>query len=393
MFKAKNYKLFVISFALILTVLLYHGSWPFSVKSMVYFDSIYPHGILLIFLVGLGFFVISYLFCKVIISSVKWHGHISLDDQSGLQKYHNENVPRVGGLGIYLALLIGTLFIGFEVDVLYYFSLGSFSLLLVALPIFFGGLVEDITKKLSPFYRIIFSIISASLFVIAFNVAIANVDVPLIDLLLTNRPVAFIFTVFAITGMVNSINIIDGFHGLASGLSIIILIATSALAYMLNDIPLTLMSFSMASAVMGFFVLNWPLGKLFLGDCGAYLIGFILGSFLILLQQTHLLSPWMPLNLLAYPITETIYSIVRRLKRNKKITNPDSMHMHHLIFKYIDNRYPSTLSINPLVAPCIWVPEIIFAALTVLNYQNSAALIGLFSIHVLTYIASYKLLR
>ena len=396
MLRPQSPKLLAISIVfltMILAVLLFHGSWPSPVKPVVDFEPVYLHGLRLSIWVGIFIFLTSAMLCYFIIFSTDAHGHMSLDDRAGVQKHHEKAVPRIGGLAIFLALLIGLLAIALTRDAFFHTLSMNLKLLLVAVPVFLGGLLEDATKHVGSLQRLIFSMISASLFVIIFHATIGSVGIAWIDQLLSYWPASLFFTVFAIAGVANSINIIDGFHGLASGLCIIILVATGSLAYMLHDILLVRMSFSLVLALMGFFIFNWPLGKLFLGDGGAYLIGFLLATVMIIFQQTQAISPWLPLNLLAYPVIETFYSIVRRLKRDKAITNPDAAHLHHLIFNYISSRYPNAASKNPLVAPCVWLPEIIFAALAVLNYQSTAALMGLFLIHVLLYIACYKLLK
>ena len=99
-------------------------------------------------------------------------------------------------------------------------------------------------------------------------------DIHVFDYLLSSPIVALIFTAFAITGITNAYNIIDGFHGLSSMVANIALMATGYLALSLNDRTIAQLCFVMVGANLGFFIWNYPRGLIFLGDGGAYLLGF-----------------------------------------------------------------------------------------------------------------------
>ena len=121
------------------------------------------------------------------------------------------------------------------------------------------------------------------------DVKITKVDVPLIDPILSISLISFLFTVFALVGLSNAINIIDGFNGLASGVSIMILLAITYVANNVGDFLVRDLSIMTIFALLGFFILNFPFGKIFLGDGGAYFIGFWIG---VLTLVKRIVSPY-----------------------------------------------------------------------------------------------------
>ncbi|MDB5859152.1 MAG: glycosyl transferase, partial [Ramlibacter sp.] len=113
------------------------------------------------------------------------------------------------------------------------------------------------------------------------------------DPLLRVAPVAVIFTAFAVGGVSKAINIIDGFHGLASGTATLCLLALACIAAHVGGAPLVLTCVIVAAPVAGFWMVNFPWGKLLLGDDGAYFAGFALAWLAVLLPIRNAdVSPW-----------------------------------------------------------------------------------------------------
>ena len=134
-----------------------------------------------------------------------------------------------------------------------------------------------------------------------------------IDVLLKIAPISIVFTCFSVAGVTHSINLIDGFHGIASMIGIFILSAIIYVAFKVSDMTIVILGISVIGAILGFFVLNYPKGLIFLGDSGAYLIGFWISLLSLLLVNRHEeVSDWFPLLLCFYPIFETIFTIFRR---------------------------------------------------------------------------------
>ena len=189
------------------------------------------------------------------------------------------------------------------------------------------------------------------------------------------------FTTFALVGVSNAINIIDGFNGLASGVCLLILAGILYVAYDVKDVEIFYCALVLFFGILGFFVCNFPLGKIFLGDGGAYFLGFILGMLLVLLTQRHTesVSAFFGLSIMIYPVWEVVFSIWRkRFKRKMSATKPDKVHLHMLIFKRITHSNKNT----SLVILACNVP---FVILSVCFYQHTWLLLAFCGIFALLY--------
>ena len=249
------------------------------------------------------------------------------------QRFHEKDTPRIGGIGILLAFLVGS---SFFANVL------ALRLFLASLPIVIGGFLEDASIKVEPKVRLLLAFISAFLAILFTGVLLKNLGFAPF----TNLPyaIAFLFTIFTVAGVTNSINIIDGFNGLASGFSLITLIVFAATSYQLHDIVLFKISLVLFFSTLGFFVLNFPFGKIFLGDGGAYFLGFMLAELSVFLVSRHpKISPWFCLAVMIYPVWEVIFSFYRKkFLRRMSPFMPDRFHFHMLVFRRLTKSNPKT---------------------------------------------------
>jgi UDP-N-acetylmuramyl pentapeptide phosphotransferase/UDP-N-acetylglucosamine-1-phosphate transferase len=166
------------------------------------------------------------------------------------------------------------------------------------------------------------------------SVSLTSVDVPWLDPLLGIGLVSVLFTAFAIGGVANAINIIDGFNGLASGFVLLALVGIAGLAYGEQDLSLALACLSVAAAVFGFWLVNWPWGKIFLGDGGSYFGGFALAlACVMLIERNSGITAFAPLLVCIHPVTEVLFSIYRRKLRQTHPGHPDRLHLHSLIMR------------------------------------------------------------
>lgn len=297
------------------------------------------------------------------------HGHLTMDSTQGVQKFHEEPTPRVGGLGIYLGLLVAWLLVK---------DAGARQILqtiaLAGIPALAFGLLEDITKRVSVLTRLLATMASGVLAWWLSGIALDGLDIPLVDEALKFLPAAVLLTAFAVGGVANSINIIDGFHGLASGTALIALLALAAIAAQAGDAPLALACVLVAAAVAGFWLLNFPWGKIFLGDGGAYFAGFALAWLTVLLPMRNpSVSPWAGLMVCAYPVIEVLYSIVRRFWQRQSPGAPDSLHLHSLVkTQFIRKKLPhwSKSQQNAAVSPLMWCYAALPAAIGVAFYDR-----------------------
>jgi UDP-N-acetylmuramyl pentapeptide phosphotransferase/UDP-N-acetylglucosamine-1-phosphate transferase len=338
--------------------------------------------------------VVSAVLCALSVSVLlvltkRHHGHLTMDSAVGVQKAHVHPTPRVGGVGIYLGLLLAWV-VAPDRAVKEILA----TILLAGIPALACGLLEDVTKVVGVRSRLLATMASGVIAWMLTGIALNRLDVRGLDGLLTLTPVAVLFTAFAVAGVANAINIIDGFHGLASGTTIMALLAISAIAFRAADPQLAIACTLVAAALVGFWLVNYPWGKLFLGDGGAYFAGFALAWLAVLLPvRNPEVSAWAPLLVCAYPIIEVLYSVVRRYINRQSPGAPDCRHLHSLIkTQFIRKKLPwASKSVrNAAVSPILWGFASFPALLAIAFFDQSSMLISALVLCVLLYHIAYS---
>jgi UDP-N-acetylmuramyl pentapeptide phosphotransferase/UDP-N-acetylglucosamine-1-phosphate transferase len=333
-------------------------------------------------------FTLTLLASAGLVVTQRWHGHLTLDNAFGVQNHHTQPTPRVGGIAIALGLFIAWLFAADDVRAI----LGP--MLLAGLPAFAFGLLEDITKKVSVLQRLLATMASGALAWYLTGVAMQNTGLPALDWLLNYMPLAVLFTAFAVGGVANAVNIIDGFNGLASGAVAIMLGAMGIIALNVGDTPLATVCFVVATSALGFGAVNWPFGKLFLGDGGAYLLGFLLAWMAVLLPMRNpQINAWTTILVCAYPVLEVGFSVRRRHRREGHHPGqPDKVHMHHLIHRrVVRHAFPHIDAAlqNGLTSPLFWLFVSLPTGWAVVFAQETPMLILALAVLVFAYSAVY----
>ena len=189
------------------------------------------------------------------------------EDQFAVQSAHKGFVPRVGGLAIYVSILIFLVFPSLGLLSLSFMTglnVGNLTwLMLTVSPLFVVGLLEDLGFNMSPGRRVLASAFSGLLAIIFFQTWVSRVGIVGLDWFLAYGPFGILFTVFATTGVVNAFNLIDGLNGLVSYTSMSIAIALSLIAFHTNNTEMLRFLFIISACIMGFLVLNFPFGKIF----------------------------------------------------------------------------------------------------------------------------------
>ena len=292
-------------------------------------------------------FLVSLAASIAIAATKRWHGRFSFDTHSGPQKIHDTPTPRIGGLALFAGLLAAAAA-----------ARPALRELLLAPVIgsaiaFAAGLAEDLTKRVSATVRLLATMLSGVVFCIVTGYAVTRLDFAL-DFALGDGLMAFplvsiAFTVFVMAGLTNAFNIIDGFHGLAAGTSIIMLCALASLAFLSGDPGLAWAAMAAVAVLAGFLAVNFPFGYVFLGDGGAYVAGLLPGTLGIALAvRNPEVSVWAVAVVLAYPVLETVFSIARKtIRSGHSPGRPDEMHLHHLVYRRLGRRLARTTSGGP----------------------------------------------
>jgi len=323
----------------------------------------------------LAFFFSMFIVLLVIFLSKKYSNiMLNNSDMSGVQKFHSTPTPRIAGIPVFISFFIGLWFID---------SLGPsyVVLLLTSLPVFFGGLIEDITAKISPTKRMVATLISIVALFFMGDISINFLGFDWVDYYLSNNLIfSLLFTMLVVGGVVNSINIIDGYNGLMPGYSILVLLAIAYVANILGDGLVLQLSLILSASLTGFFVLNFPFGKIFMGDGGAYFVGFMMAVIgLMLGTRNEEVSHWFVLLLFIYPLYETMFSIYRKkIVRGTSPSQPDGYHLHMLVYKRLVNckRFKHNKTIcNSMTSPFLWALSLVGIIPAVIWYDDQTMLI------------------
>lgn len=332
------------------------------------------------FQLGLTVFGASFAACLLIVLSQKWHGSFSHDhDLDGVQKMHTTPVPRIGGVGVVAGLVLGFLcFQQLSSKVNGFGSREVYLLLAASLPAFVAGVVEDFTKRVSVKARLAATALSAVVASAVLGATVNELDLWGIDALLAITPFAVLVTAIVVAGGSNAINIIDGFNGLSSSTIIIMAAGLAAVGFQHGDGLVVTLGVLGIGATLGFLTVNYPRGKLFLGDGGAYFLGFWVSEMaVLLLVRNASVNAWQVLAICAYPVIEVLFSMYRR-KMIQKVSPgaPDALHLHtlvyrRLVFKHVRLDVARPWKRNAAVA-CVIAPVVALCVASTVIFGTSA---------------------
>ena len=333
---------------------------------------------------------------------VRWlSGQASVYGNGMPQRFHLGDVPRLGGVAILLGMG-GSWALGVAQS--HWGDPGSLRLgawvggwFLVLLPTAVGGIVEDMTQRLTVRYRLALTAISGILAVALLDMVVPRLGVPWLDALLVAAPwLGWGIVLLAVAGLPHAFNIIDGYNGLAGMVALIVCLALAHVALQGGDRALATLLVTTAAATGGFLVWNYPRGVLFAGDGGAYIWGTVIAlASISLVQRNADVSPWFPLLLLIYPVWETLFSIYRKTVRGVSPGVADALHFHQLIYRRIvrsvfhDDESRRVLMRNNRTSPYLWGFTLLTVVPAVLFWNNTPLLMAFCGLFVISYVMAY----
>ena len=250
---------------------------------------------------------------------------------------HHGKIVRIGGVAIYLAFII-TMALYVKTD------MAMNGILIGSTIMFIGGLVDDLVN-LKPLYKFSFQVVAA-IVLIASGVTLDVIRLPL-GITINMGVVSFIVTFFWITGITNAVNLIDGLDGLCGGISVIILTVIAMLAVIEGRGDVEMIALILVGATLGFLLYNAHPASIFMGDCGALFLGFIISAISLLgFKSSTIMTLALPLLLLALPIIDTLSAILRRTLKGHKFSEADKSHIHHLLMNKFGHK-------NTVIIMCI----------------------------------------
>ncbi len=270
--------------------------------------------------------IIPFLFTLFFVPMVrKIAFHVGALDIPNARKVHTEPMPRLGGLAIFLGFLLGYIIYGTPSAQMNSILIGSFIIVLT-------GILDDI-KPLKASVKFAGQLVAACILVFYGNFLINNLTA--FGLEINFGPFASIITLFFILGCINCINLIDGLDGLAGGISCIYFLTIGIISVIKGSTGLEfILTFIMLGSTLGFLVHNFNPATIFMGDSGSMFLGFIIATIALLgFKNVTLTSLIIPLLILAIPILDTLFAIIRRMLKGEPISTPDKFHIHHQLLK------------------------------------------------------------
>tara|TARA_B100001113_G_C21102570_1_gene619384 strand:- start:985 stop:2034 length:1050 start_codon:yes stop_codon:yes gene_type:complete len=252
--------------------------------------------------------------------------HWKLLDIPEPRKAHTLPTPRIGGISLFLGISITSI-------ILCQYNPAIITILIGSSLIFSIGIIDDIFG-ITPKQKLLFQIIIATL-TYFMGLSITFVSSPVGAGTLSLKWLSFPLTLIWIVGMTNALNIIDGIDGLAAGIAGISATMLSIVAITTQQYAAACLSLIILGSCLGFLHHNFAPAKIFMGDSGAMLLGYLLSCISIMgvMKSTTTFSLLIPILMLSLPISETLYSIFRRIKNNQKIFKADFDHFHHKLLK------------------------------------------------------------
>ncbi|MDX5323682.1 MAG: undecaprenyl/decaprenyl-phosphate alpha-N-acetylglucosaminyl 1-phosphate transferase [Exiguobacterium sp.] len=302
--------------------------------------------------------LVSFVMAMLITPLVRRFAYlIGAVDHPNARKVHVRTMPRIGGLAIFIAFLIGY-------ALLLPASRYNDAILIGAVVIVLTGLIDD-RFQLSARVKLMGQMI-ATVVVLNSGMRIEMINLPF-DQQLYLGSWGIPVTVLWLIGITNAINLIDGLDGLAAGVSSIALGTIALLAIIQGNVYLTMMALLLLASTLGFLVHNFYPAKIFMGDTGALFLGYMLAVFsLIGFKNVTMFSLVVPVLLLGLPISDTIFAIVRRLVQGRPPMSPDKSHMHHQL---IDMGFTTRQAVLLMYGMTLFfgIASILFAKTTMLG--------------------------
>ena len=310
-------------------------------------------------------FAISFILSKIVIKLGLSLGAYAKENE---RTVHHGQIVRIGGLAIYFAFLI-SLMIFFKSDkTINAILTGSFI-------IFLTGFIDDL-YDLKPLVKLFFQIVAAVYVVIAGDIQLDVLHMFTFDIDVSY--ISIFITIFWIVGVTNAINLIDGLDGLSCGISSIVICVIGFIAYLTRRIDLVVISLVLLGSILGVLPYNFYPAKIFVGDCGALFMGFMIACLSILgFKASTFITLGFPVMMLSVPIIDTLVAILRRVIKGQSIGEADKSHVHHILMYKIGFSHRNTVIL-------LYIVTALFAGDAILTFYFEE--IGLIVLAVLVFL-------
>ena len=282
----------------------------------------------------------------------KFYRNLGLKTYHAIQRIHLNETPRLGGL-IFILSLSSFVALSNTNEGIQLLKI----ILICLIPIIFVGAKEDLFQNVEPAVRLLTLLFVGWLFRVNYTGPLPILtDIPFIEKLLLLQGGVSFFYILSLGAISNGMNLIDGVNGLCGAVALSMLSALLFLSYKTSDIMMLSLIFSVILLIIPFMLMNFPDGRIFLGDLGAYSLGLIVGMLTIILFGRHPeISPWGALLILIYPATEVVFSSLRRMVKGVSIYHADKAHLHLKLFHFFRPMPQYKKIANAIVTPILSV--------------------------------------
>lgn len=305
------------------------------------------------------YFVLPLLLSFICVPIAKKVGlNLGIYAQENQRTVHHGKIVRIGGLAIYLAFMISMAIFVKADDTLNGILLGG-------MIIFIGGLLDDIFD-LKPTIKLGFQIAAALVAMFVGQIYLTSISLPF-GIQINNVFISGFVSFAWIVGITNAINLIDGLDGLSSGISFIVTCTIGLLGFFMGRRDICIMSLILAGSILGFLKYNFHPASIFMGDCGALFLGYMIATISLLgFKTTAFITLGFPILMLFIPISDTIIAIIRRKLKGQKISEADRSHLHHILMYKLDLGHRNAVLI-------LYLMTMLFGVSSVISYFNKVA--------------------
>ncbi len=300
------------------------------------------------------YFIVPFILSVVLVPICKQFGFkLKIYALENNRTVHHGRMVRMGGVAIYLAFMIA-MAIFVEAD--YTWN----GIVLGGSIVFFCGLIDD-CLDIKPVTKLIFQSVGALIAILIGQISLELITLPF-GITIDTTLVSFFISFIWIVGVTNAINLLDGLDGLSSGVCFIVLCTIGLIGFFQGRRDVCVVTLILAGATLGFLPYNFHPASIFMGDCGALFLGFVIACVSLLgFKTTAFISLGFPIMILFVPISDTLIAIVRRKLSGRKFSDADRSHLHHILMYKLHFGHTKTVLI-------LYAVTGIFSACAVLNF-------------------------
>ena len=270
---------------------------------------------------------------------------------------HHGRIVRIGGVAIYIAFLL-------SLAILWRTDTKLNGILIGGCLVFIGGLLDDI-YDLPAKVKLLFQCAGAFAALSIGNLSLSALHI--LSFSITSPVLVKLFSFVWLIGITNAINLIDGLDGLSSGICTIVTMTIGLLGFFMGRRDVVILALALSGSILGFLPYNFHPASVFVGDCGAQFMGFMIAALSLLgFKTTALITLGLPILVLFIPISDTLIAIIRRKLKGQKIMEADKGHLHHVLMLKLKLGHRNTVLV-------LYVVTALFAAAAILTYFNPKA--------------------